>query len=331
VLDALVARLVDAGCRDDEPSPKAVRALGPRAQTPPDVVVETIGGEATIGQLIRHALARSVTQMIRHDAGVRLGEDPEDVHQFRVATRRLRSDLRTFAPLLAWDWVAGLRSELAWLGAQVGTVRDTDVLTERLQAQAESLPEQDAPAVAVLVGRLARQHDEVRTTMLAALRTDRYDTLLEALVAAANQPAFAPDALADRLARSVVGKLVRRPWRRLAGAVDAAGDEPSDDELHLIRIAAKRCRYAAEAASPVAGRPAVHFAAAVAGVQTVLGDHQDAIVAEAWLRAAAAENPGCGVAAGELVAVQLGERSRRRAAWPKTWHAASAKKLRTWF
>ena len=73
---------------------------------------------------------------------VRLGEDPEDIHQFRVATRRLRSDLRTFAELFPTEWVAGLRAELAWIGDRIGPVRDTDVLAGRLRAQATTLPEQ---------------------------------------------------------------------------------------------------------------------------------------------------------------------------------------------
>jgi hypothetical protein len=63
--------------------------------------VPPIGADATVGMLIRYATARSLAEMLRHDPGVRLGEDPEDVHQFRVGTPRLRSDLRTFAPARA--------------------------------------------------------------------------------------------------------------------------------------------------------------------------------------------------------------------------------------
>jgi CHAD domain-containing protein len=87
-----------------------------------------------VRQLVRHALAGSVAQIVRHDAGVRLGGDAEHVHQFRVATRQLRSDLRTFAPLLEDGWGMGLRAELGWLAAQVGPVREIDVLAERLQS-----------------------------------------------------------------------------------------------------------------------------------------------------------------------------------------------------
>jgi len=76
LLHAAVARLVDAGCQANRPIPKVTRALGPRAEAPPDVVVIDIDPGATAGQLVRHALSRSVAQMLGHDPGVRLGEVP---------------------------------------------------------------------------------------------------------------------------------------------------------------------------------------------------------------------------------------------------------------
>ena len=115
-----------------------IRALGRRASGPPEVVIPQLRPDATVSALIRHATSRSLTQIMRHDPGVRLGEDPEDVHQFRVATRRLRSDLRTFAPLLDPKPVSELRDRLRLLGAKAGAARDTDVLTSRLRATADA-------------------------------------------------------------------------------------------------------------------------------------------------------------------------------------------------
>ena len=82
-------------------------------------------------------------RLLRHDPGVRLGIDIEDVHQARVATRRLRSDLRTFQPLLDEAWADALRDELRWLGAELGRVRDAEVLRDRLRAAATTLPAPD--------------------------------------------------------------------------------------------------------------------------------------------------------------------------------------------
>ena len=326
-----MSRLVGAGCHAEPPVPKLVRALGEPATRPPDVVVTSLPADASIVDLVRYATAHSVAAILRHDPGVRIGDDPEDVHQLRVATRRLRSDLRSFAPLLDRDRSAPVRAELGWLGGVVGAVRDTDVLTVRLSAHVATLPEVDTPGAAELLHRLARQAGEARSAMLSVLRDTRYVELLDTLVGLAATPPFieAPD-LTTRSPTQVASKIARRPWRRLAEAVDALDPDPSDAELHRVRILAKRCRYAAEAVAPIVGPTVAHFAAAIADVQTVLGDHQDTVVAESWLREAAAATPAGRVAAGELIA---GERSRRvelRAQWPAVWRRASSKRLRRW-
>ena len=108
--DALVARLQRAGAGAPEPTPKIVRALGPRAAGPPDVVsITDLTPQSAARDVVHAAISASVLRLLRHDPGVRLGDDPEQVHQARVATRRLRSDLRTFRSLLVPEWDEGLR------------------------------------------------------------------------------------------------------------------------------------------------------------------------------------------------------------------------------
>jgi CHAD domain-containing protein len=328
LLKAAVDRLVAAGCGTDPPIPKLVRALGPRALEPPELIVPPVARKAPVGQLIRHALSLSVVQILIHDPGVRLGDDPEDVHQFRVGIRRMRSDLRTFMPLLEPAPLRELREELRWLGTTVGAVRDGDVLAERLRTQGRSLPEADAPGVQLILSLLASQADSARTAMLLALRSPRYLSLLEALIKTANEPPVRAKRAeqAKRPASRVAAEFVHRPRRRLTEAVASLDDDPTDPALHNIRILAKRCRYAAEAVAPVVDQ-AARFAAALAELQTVLGEHQDAVVAERWLRKAAVTAPDAAVAAGELVLLQRFQRAKMRAGWPKTWKAVSAKKL----
>jgi CHAD domain-containing protein len=330
LLRTAVARLVDAGCVAQPPKPKLVRALGAPATEAPDVVVRSLRETVTVPDVVRHAIARSVAQILRHDPGVRLGEDPEDVHQLRVGTRRLRSDLRTFARVLDPERVASIRAELGWLAALVGAVRDNDVLAARLRTSGGTLPNADGAAVAALLSRLARQAETARTAMLDAMRSPRYLCLLDSLVSLAGNPPLIDATLTARSPARAAARLAGRPWRRLAGAVAALPADPRDDALHQIRILAKRCRYAAEAVAPLVGPPAERFAAAVADVQTVLGDHQDTVVGEAWLRDAASNEPGTGVAAGELVAHERAERDRLRGQWPPSWQSASAKNLRRW-
>ena len=331
LLDAATSRLIGVGCIAEAPMPKLARALGEPATRPPDVVVTPLVADATVVDLVRHAMARSVAQILRHDPGVRLGDDPEHVHQLRVGARRLRSDLRSFAPLLERDRLVPVRAELGWLGTEVGAVRDTDVLADRLSTHIATLPETDAPSGARLLRRLANEADEARSVMLSALRGARYLELLDTVVDLAATPPFKEaSVLTDRSPDQVAAKIARRPWRRLAEAVDGLGDEPSDADLHQVRILAKRCRYAAEAVAPIIGPVGTRFAAAVADVQTVLGDHQDTVVAESWLRHAAETIPDAGMVSGQLIAMERSQRVALRAQWPAIWHTASSKKLRRW-
>ena len=145
--------------------------------------------DATLGTL--DARTRSVVPSpvsSHHDHVVRVGDDPEGVHQARVATRRLRSDLHTFAPLLDPVWADGLRAELQWLGRLLGRVRDADVLLERLELQGTRLPRPDRAGVGRLTAQLqaSRAHD--RTELLDAMVSPRYLALLDRLVDAAAAP-----------------------------------------------------------------------------------------------------------------------------------------------
>jgi CHAD domain-containing protein len=331
LLVSALDRLVAAGCTASAPLPKLVRALGSRALEPPDLVVPSLKRRASLLELLRSALGHSVLQMLQHDPGVRLGGDPEDVHQFRVAIPRLRSDLRTFMPILDPASTREVRDELNWLGSVVGAVRDSDVLLTRLRVEADALPEEDDPGLALLRALLESEADAARTAMLSALRSPRYFSLLDTLINAAKEPPVRAErtALANQPAVHVGGKFARRPWRHLTEAVCALDDDAPDAALHNVRILAKRCRYAAETFAPVIGR-AARLAAALADVQTVLGEHHDTVTAEAWLRNAAVSELKGALAAGELVSLQRLERARLRSEWPAIWEIASAKKLRSW-
>jgi len=329
LLDTLVARLRTAGAGEPDTMPKVIRALGARALGPPEVDPGSLGKSPSAAVFVRYAIATAVDRIMRHDPGVRIGDDPEDVHQARVGTRRLRSDLRTFAPLLDEDWLSPLREELGWLASALGAVRDADVLQERLRRQAAMLPEPDTAGLAPLFRRLAKERDESRAALLDALHSARYIGLLERLVAGATKPPCRRSAEASAV--DVVPGLVSNPWRELRKAVKALPDDPPPEDLHQIRILAKRARYAAEAAAPLVGKKASRFAAALADLQTVLGDHQDAMVAEAWLRGAVeGADAEVSLAVGELIAMQLAEAARNRKQWPKAWAKASDEKLRSW-
>ena len=171
LLPLVVERLRDAGAGAPGTTSKIVRALGPRAEEPPDVVPDLGDGDgdgdgggagATAGDVARAAIATGTRRLVAHDPGVRLGGDDEDVHQARVATRRLRSDLATFAPLLDEAWVEKVRAELAWVAGELGAARDADVLLARLQRQAGQLEKADAAQAAALLRTLEAERSDAR-------------------------------------------------------------------------------------------------------------------------------------------------------------------------
>jgi CHAD domain-containing protein len=330
LLEQVLDRLLEAGAEKDEPTPKYLRALGGRERVlGPEVVPPELDGGATVEDLLRHDLATNTLRLFRHEAGVRTGEDPEAVHQARVATRRLRSTLRTFSSLLDPEWTDRLRDELKWLADLLGQVRDTDVLLERFSGHLAALPAADARLGPRLLAGLAEQRDSARRRLLRAMDTDRYAVLLDDLVAATAAPALLPGG--DRPAVEVMPPLVAKPWKKLRKEARKAGDDPADGQLHKIRIRAKRARYAAEAVEPVIGSPAEDFADAISDLQSVLGDHQDAVVGEAWLReAAGSARRDVALVAGELIAAERASAADTRDRWRAVWKAASRRKLRDW-
>jgi CHAD domain-containing protein len=332
IIEPVIATLVDRGCeRETDPMPKAIRMLGPRAVDPPDVELPMLTKHSSLYQFLSAIIAGPVRQLIEHHAGTVLG-DVDAVHDFRVATRRLRSNLKSFGALVDPTWATWLRDELAWLGGEVGIERDAGVLAAHLGEQAETLPAQDAPAIELLFAEVHEDGTSAHQHVLGALQGDRYLALLVALVDAARAPRLAAPVAnrGDEPAVTHVLPLVRKPWRKLKGAAKCLTPESPDPAYHAARIRAKRARYAAEAVVPLFGGAARRYARTMEKIQSILGEHQDAVVAEQWLRDAAIRAPAAGVAAGELAALQRTQRVKLRRQFRSAWKKAARPKLRSW-
>ena len=285
--------------------------------------------DASVADVIGVALAGSVERLVAHEEGMRRGGDPEDVHQARVATRRLRSDLRTFGDFVYQEWATSLRAELRWLGAELGEVRDAEVLLARLRADITQLPSPEQDAAERLVRRLVADWHGARTRMIETLAGSRYESLRDRLVVAGVRPRCTT--WANLRAVDALPPLVSRPWRKLQRSVDGLGEIPPDEALHAVRIRAKRARYATEATIPVFGGAARKFARAIATVQDILGEHQDAVVARAWIAKTAGECSATeAFAAGMMAEVEARAAHAARAEFPAVWAEVRARKLRTW-
>jgi len=212
------------------------------------------------------------------------GDEPDAVHQMRVATRRARSALQGFGDIIARDATRPLCAELRWLAAALGQARDTEVLLAALTADLVAVPPAlvmgpvEARISAYFTARLA----QTRKTSLDALDGERYRRLLDELGALLANPPLTPSA--ERNAGKVLARPVRRAARRLQRALAAVpGAADRDTAIHQARKAAKRARYAAEAAAPALGSTARLQAAQAKELQQVLGDHHDSVVARTVL------------------------------------------------
>ena len=281
--------------------------------------VTRVGDGASSLDVIRSAVARSTIRLVSHDPIARAGDDPEGVHQARVAVRRLRSDLRTFRPLVDRDWAEALRVELRWLGRLLAPVRDAEVLGARLRGRIEGMVGLELASAKVLIDGLEADRLEARRRLLEGLGSRRYEELVVRLVRAALEPVTRTSAV-DRPVVDL-GSLMNRPWANLSQSAAALGYGSSDTALHATRIDAKRVRYGAEAISSVFGKRASRFASDAEALQEVLGEHQDAVVAMAWLadRGIEAGDQAVAFTAGRLAELEAGSRDRARKRWPKAW------------
>jgi CHAD domain-containing protein len=298
VLPDLERQLRRAGAEDHDGRPKLVRALslvapGPEPQPASD---------APVMDHVKWALARHVRWLIAHDPGARLGKEPESLHQMRVATRQLRAVLRAARPLLVPEWADSLRDELRWLGQVLAPARDLDVQLAYFREESTALDARDRRPLTQFIAHLEAQRNHVQEIMLNELRSERYLDLIRRLRQAPHDPTVVESTVTLR-------DLAKQEFTKLRNAIRQAGDSPNNASIHKTRIRTKRARYASELAESMVGKPATRFINKARAVQDVLGMHQDAIQAEAHIRAFLKQSTS---ARASFVAGRMVERQRQR-------------------
>ena len=294
----LTDTLKKAGASEGDPRPKVFQALDlafPESYP-------TVEPSAPPIDHLKAILKRQFKEILIHDPGTRLGKDLEELHQMRVATRRFRALLRAGHPLLNPEWVNLLRREVAWLGTILGTVRDYDVLLADLHHEIGFLNQEDHPTVQHLLTLLETQRETARTTMLEALRSPRYLMVLELMEHAAYSPETASTTVS-------LLEIAAKQFKNLRRCAEKWDKQSSDEDLHRLRIRAKRARYAAELAEHSVGKRARQFIRQVKKFQDFLGSHQDAVMTEQRLREllGSSSSVKAGFSVGQIV-----ERLRRR-------------------
>jgi len=121
----------------------------------------------------RDAAARALTErldaLMAHEAGTRTGTDPEELHDMRVASRRLRAAVEAFSVCYQGKEFARVAKQTKELTDALGGVRDSDVLLARMEAYAATVPPDERPAIAGFIGRIEADRETRRATMLRAL------------------------------------------------------------------------------------------------------------------------------------------------------------------
>ncbi|MFB7275898.1 CHAD domain-containing protein [Streptomyces hydrogenans] len=332
VLDAVEKRLRKAGIHPSDAPSKLARALHETGLEP--AAGETVPDDGSAGAAVLAYAREQVDALVRLDPAVRR-DLPDAVHQMRIACRRLRSAFTTYREVLDRDVTDPVGAELKRLAGELGHARDQEVLAARLSDALDALPREQlrGPVRERLRAWDRARSAEARRRALDALDAPRHLALLDTLDALLADPPLLP--ASRRRATKALPRAVRRDHDRLARRIGRAlaldpGHE-RDLALHEARKAAKRARYAADSAVPVLGKPAKRFARRVKAVQSLLGDHQDAVVARAALRELAADAETAGepsftwgvLHAGQEAAAAAGEREL-----PGVWARAAAPEIR---
>ncbi len=285
LLRAADKQLRHGGLRPAGYPAKLARALA--ADLSPSRADVPLTRHSPAGDVVLAYLGAQAARLKSLDPAVRRGV-PDSVHQMRVTVRRLRSTLQSFGAVLPKQSTRHLRDELKWLGGVLGEARDDEVLSDYLLSRLADTPVElvMGPVQARVRAHFAPREADAQRAVLAALDAQRYFTMLDELDRLIDDPpvtAAAATAAGDVLPRAVA-RAYRRTRRRMRRARRAPACAARDVALHETRKAAKRARYAAEAARPAAGKKARRFAKRMKAVQSVLGDHQDAVTARAVTR-----------------------------------------------
>jgi CHAD domain-containing protein len=287
----------------------------------------------------RKILRLHFEEMLAHEAGTRTGEDPEALHDMRVATRRQRAALRLVAPHFRRAAIRPVRGGLRALGGVLGAVRDLDVLLARASADRSTLPAAEAGVPEILVDCWRRRRDAARAQMRAHLDEpaylefrEEYARFLDTPGAGARIAAPGEPPRPTLVAHVVPAEI----WTRYA-AVCAFGTVlpwASVEMLHALRIEAKGLRYLLEFFREVLDPCVEDAIGAIVAVQDHLGELQDAVVAIGLVRdflagPEAAASPGIAAAAGRYLESRQAAIEALRRSVDRPWSAVSGAAFRS--
>lgn len=275
----LAARLQESACLVPCPTNKAqhgYRLHRGDALKPSKAVPVELDHSLTPREAARRIVSSCLAHLLANEAGLSASDDPEFVHQMRVANRRLRSALRVFRGIIGKDVLDHVVSDLRWLGGVLGEARDWDVfLGETLPPLATAFGDEEVARHAL--GAAQEQCKRARAAMLASLASSRHAGVILGIarwsVLAEPVP---PDPATPVTLREFAARVVRRRHMRV---LDQAGRlvTLSDTERHRLRLDVKQLRYAVEFIAPLFPAGEVDdYLRNLGNVQSTLGAANDA-------------------------------------------------------
>lgn len=251
-----------------------------------------VSGEDPMGEAARKILAFHFQHMLYHEPGTRKGSDIEELHDMRVATRRMRAAFRVFEEHVDGKLLKPMRKGVQRTCGELGRVRDLDVFWEKTERYLDGLPPERQNDLLPLREVWEEEREKAREAMLDYLNSDSYSAFKERSAKllertdAWTRPGLTKkgDAVVQRV-RHVVPVAVHEGAAAVM-AYDEWVDKPDVllEHLHRLRIAGKRLRYTLEFFEEVLAPQTGDLIRQMKGLQDHLGDLQDAVVASELMR-----------------------------------------------
>jgi CHAD domain-containing protein len=293
--------------------------------------VQPVVPEDTIAEAGRKVLLGELVDMLKHEAGSRTGENVEDVHDMRVAIRRMRSLLRLLEPYYKSKTIRGYSRDLRRIGWALGDVRDLDVLLDDLKQYQSKLDAEGQAALQEMIDFLDRRRAAAREELNDVLDSKFYRRFVKDfskfLTKAEQKAKQANGEVVPYQVRHVLPMLIHD---RLAAVRAYETAIPTDDAktMHQLRIEFKRLRYAISLFDGLLGSSINDFIEEIKRIQDELGRLNDIHTArsrlDAWLDDA--EDNFSGVLAGYLSYLEA-EEPKLKAEFPAEWARFNNRKV----
>ena len=299
---------------------------------PPDLGPTVVEPTLEAGDVAFAVMRAHFAAMLKREPGVRYGNDIEDLHQMRVAIRRVRAAMVVFEEALPAR-APRLRQELGWIGSLLGAVRDLDVQLEQIGAWSAAADPAEREALDVVTTVLDERRTKARTRLVDAMDSRRLIRLNTSMQKFLVHGPIKRSHSAHVPILEAGPEVVAHGYRKVVAIGDHIGEGSPPQALHALRIRAKRLRYTVEFLEPIYAKPARAYAKRLVALQDVLGRHQDDVVAIATLREIALDppqkiGPAIVFALGTLAERYRADALAARARLPKRYRAITSDRWR---